>query len=122
MRGFRVAVVGMWRTLDDAPTAFLATQVSRAHVGSFLAIEGRNAKYAQSSGLQTPDVYTLVDLSPDPVELIYWDYDAGPFVSAKYGPPAVGDHVAAAGYLADYKGRLQVRVERVEQLQIGAGR
>jgi len=122
MRGFRIVVVGMWRTLDDAPNAIPATQVSRSHVGSFLAIEGRIAKYTPPSGPQAPHVYTLVDRSPDPVELIYWDYDAGPSVRAKYGQPAVGDHVAAAGYLVDYKGRLQVRVERVEQIQIGSDR
>jgi len=121
LRGFRVVVVGTWQTLSDAKTVIPAAQVTRSLVGSFLAIEGKVARYTPPSGPQAPHVYTLVDRSPDPVEVIYWDYDAGPAVRAKYGQPAVGDHVVAAGYLADYKGRLQVRVERVEQIRVRPG-
>lgn len=121
VRGFRVAVSGEWRTLDHAASFLGAAQVSRTQVGSFLGIEGTIVKYVPPPEPRTPHVLTLVDRSPDPLEIIYWDNDAAPAIHDRYGKPAVGRRVSVAGVLADYRGRLQVRVLRLDQIRLDDG-
>lgn len=121
-RSFRIAVAGEWRTLEHAASMLGAAQVTRAQVGSFIGIEGIIAKYVPSPEPRTPHVLTLVDRSPDPLEIIYWNNDAAPAIHARFGKPSVGRRVSVAGVLADYNGRLQVRVLRLDQIKMDDGR
>lgn len=117
VRGFRIVVADEWRSLATATQLVPAAQISRAQVGNFVALSGEIAKYTPPSDQRTPHVLRLIDRTQDPLEIIYWP-DAAAAIHAQQGQPRVGAKVSVAGTLADYQGRLQIRVNRPEQISL----
>lgn len=116
LRGFRVVVAEEWRTLATASTIIPATEVTRRNAGTFVAMRGEIVGYVPSREPRSPHVLTVIDRAVDPLEIVYWP-EAAEAIHAELGLPRVGMRVAAAGTLADYKGRLQLRVHRPEQIR-----
>lgn len=120
VRGFRIVVADEWRSLATATQLVPAAQISRAQVGSFVALNGDIARYTPPSDQRTPHILRLIDRPQDPLEIIYWP-DAAAAIHSQHGQPRLGAKVSVAGTLADYQGRLQIRVNRPEQISFGSG-
>ena len=114
-RGFRIVVADEWRSLDTVEELRDATTITRDQIGNFVAVRGQIARYAPSTDARTPHILTIVDRAAEPVEVIYWPDVASRIVTR--GQPQVGASIAVAGTVADYRGKLQIRITRPEQIR-----
>lgn len=104
-------------TITAFPGSVAPETVTREMLGQEVALTGKIARVVPSERENVPFQLFLVDREEAPVMIVYWA-DAAKQIHGDRGVPIAGTPVSVTGTLEEYRGSLQVRVRRPEQIRI----